>query len=242
MNRFSLSLAVFILTAPLALFSQISISETPRIQVTGSAEMEVEPDEIKTTITIQEYYKEEYIKGKDYKDYVTLVPLDEIDANFRKTLKEVGVKDEQIYFDTFSNFYWWRPKEKKSKTYVLDVTDLKLLDKALKAIDGRYVSSINIAKNRSDIEEIRRKVKIQATKAAKEKAADMADAVGAKLGGVLLIQEEASSSPGFYSIGREIYSNARMESAPSSNEIHATKINKMKIRYEISATFELISE
>lgn len=49
------------------------------IEVTGSAEMKIEPDEIRFQIGIEEYWKEEFEKGKEYKDFVTKISLADIE-------------------------------------------------------------------------------------------------------------------------------------------------------------------
>ena len=66
------------------------------IEVTGSAETSVEPDEIRFQIGIQEYWKEEYERGKKYKDYITKIPLIEIEKNLMRSLVSVGIAKDQI--------------------------------------------------------------------------------------------------------------------------------------------------
>ena len=77
------------------------------IEVTGSAEMEVQPDEIRFQIRIGEYFKEEYDKGKTEKDYVTKVPLEDIETSLLKELTSIGItKDQMIISDVSSESYW----------------------------------------------------------------------------------------------------------------------------------------
>ena len=43
------------------------------IEVKGEAEIEIEPDEIKYVIGIEEYWEEEFEKKKEFKDYKTKI-------------------------------------------------------------------------------------------------------------------------------------------------------------------------
>jgi len=70
---------VFFLISLNSVFSQDSKECNQRfIEVTGNAEKVVKPDIILYDICIQEYFKEEYEAGKDFKDYVTKISLDDI--------------------------------------------------------------------------------------------------------------------------------------------------------------------
>lgn len=66
------------------------------IEVTGSSEIEVVPDEIHFLITIKEYWAEEFERKSKEEDYRTKVSLEAIEKDLRKLLHEVGIADEAI--------------------------------------------------------------------------------------------------------------------------------------------------
>ena len=75
------------------------------IEVNGSSEMNVEPDEIRFQIGIEEYWKEEYQKGKTRRDFVTKIPLEEIEKNLIVALTEIGIVKNQIIVHRVGQ-YW----------------------------------------------------------------------------------------------------------------------------------------
>ena len=76
-----------------SLIAGAQTKETERIiEVNGKAEMEIVPDEITFIVAIEEYWKEEFEKRKDVKDYKTKVPLAEIEDEFIKNLKKAGIE------------------------------------------------------------------------------------------------------------------------------------------------------
>lgn len=103
------------LTLLVLLFFKISFSQDSKennirfIEVTGSAEMEVAPDEIRFQIGIQEYWKEEFEKNMEYKDYVTKIPIEDIEKSLLAELRNIGITNEQMILEDAGN-YWNRRK------------------------------------------------------------------------------------------------------------------------------------
>ena len=62
------------------------------VEVTGSSEIEVVPDEIHFLVQIKEYWQEEYTgKSKKEEDFHTKVPLAMIEKDLRKSLRKIGI-------------------------------------------------------------------------------------------------------------------------------------------------------
>src|SRR6478735_1606233 len=82
-------------------FAQTEPKPLPRtIEVTGSAEVEVEPDEVYLSVNLREYMK----------DKATKVYLVDIEKSFKKVLadlkidmKDVSVEGANAYY----NYDWW---------------------------------------------------------------------------------------------------------------------------------------
>ena len=67
------------------------------VEVTGSSEIEVVPDEIHFLVQIKEYWQEEYTgKSKKEEDFHTKVPLAMIEKDLRKSLRKIGITDDAI--------------------------------------------------------------------------------------------------------------------------------------------------
>jgi len=133
---------IFILTILLFTFrhsfSQDVKENYPRsIEVTGSAEMEIEPDEIRFEIRFGEYWKEEFDKGKEYKDYVTKIPLEEIEKNLMTELTNIGITKEQIILsEATSNSHWVSEAKgfRKNKTILIVLNDFKKMNEIIKVV------------------------------------------------------------------------------------------------------------
>ena len=67
------------------------------VEVTGSSEIEVVPDEIHFLIQIKEYWQEEYTgKSKKEEDFRTKVPLAMIEKDLRKSLRKIRSEERRV--------------------------------------------------------------------------------------------------------------------------------------------------
>ena len=91
---------LFLLAIVLCVWSVVADaqeSEGRYIEVTGSSEIEVVPDEIHFLVQIKEYWQEEYTgKSKKEEDFHTKVPLAMIEKDLRKSLRKIGITDDAI--------------------------------------------------------------------------------------------------------------------------------------------------
>lgn len=208
------------------------------IEVTGSAETEIEPDEIRFQIGIEEYWKEEFEKGKVYKDYVTKISLKEIENNLMAALTEIGINENQIVIKEVGQ-YWNRSGKdfKKSKSVELVLTDFNTIGKILENVNIKGVNSMKIAELKNkDITEYREQVKIEAMKAAKKKAAYLLESVDEKLGKVLSVIELDNNS-GYFWKPQDMLSNSIVPSRSSDDGNDNMK--KIKMKYEVKIKFEI---
>lgn len=208
------------------------------IEVTGSAEMEVEPDEIRFQIGIEEYWKEEFEKGKEYKDFVTKISLKEIESNLTTSLNEVGINKKQIFIKEIGEYRNRSGKDfMKSKTIELVLTDFSMITKILKNINVKGVNSMKITELKNkNITSYREEVKIEAMKAAKRKATYLLESVGEKLGRVISVIEIDSNSGAFWQ-PRNVLSNSIIPTISSNNE--EDNMKKIKLKYNIKIKFEI---
>jgi len=209
---------------------------TRTINVTGSAEMEIEPDIIVFSLTIKEYWEEEFIKGMKYEDYKTKVPLSKIEPEVLLTLKKHGITEDQIKVGAAGNYYRQAGKDfLVSKVLHITINDFSILDAVMKSVDSRGVSSMYIKElKHSRMEELKKEVKIKTLKNAQDKAEYMLEALDEKCGKVLMINESeyGYQPPVMYR------SNVAMEKSGNAGN-SATELKNITISYKVNATFAI---
>ena len=171
-------------------FSQIgekNFIDQPYIEVTGTMETEIIPNEIYLNIVLNENDN----KGK--------LSVEAQENQMISALKALGIDLEKSLSILDFNGYYKRKffadnTVTKIKTYELVVHSGEMLGNVYHAMDGINISNISITKvSHSEIEKIRRETKLKAIKAAKEKANDYAQAINQTLGKALFIQESQNS-------------------------------------------------
>lgn len=220
-------------------FAQTTETKPPvkKIEVTGSAEMEITPDEITLNITLREYMKNKTSK----------VAITTLEAQLQKAVQDAGVAKENFTIaNVFGSNYdqWWRKKKNDvdfmaRKQYSLKLNRLDKINGILAAVDDEGIENVNIASyTHSKMDEYRKKVKMDALKAAKTKAEYLLGAIDEKIAGVIEVQEFNTDH---YSDVRPEAANVRMYkasadmagAAPDSNIDFKT----IKVRAEIRAVF-----
>jgi uncharacterized protein len=213
--------------------------EPPRfIEVTGSAELEVEPDEIIFIIGIQEYWKEEFEKRTEFKDYKTKVPISEIENNLLSDLLKIGIPKDKITIREVGNY--WRYKGKEfliSKQLEISLNDFDKINRIIQTIDTKGIDYMRIGELKNkDITEYRKQVKVEALKAAKEKADYLLNSIGKKTGDIISIIELNNDSNNSWR-PQSMLSNTIMSTTDNSG---IDNMRKIKFRYEIKVKFEIM--
>jgi uncharacterized protein len=225
--------------------------EKPRtIEVTGSAESDVVPDQIQLLLQIEEYWKEEYQKGKDYNDYKTRVPIDEIQARLVAKLKELGIPAKKIKLDDVSSSWRWYGKETLvTKQISITLDNFSQIDKIIKGIDMKGVSNIRIGeKKNSKIKELRKEIKLEALKVAREKAEFLLKGMDAEIGELVNVTEIANDANnnwynyyyGYYGAAQSNVSNNEIPNETSLSSGQDIGSATIKLRYEMKAVFEIV--
>ena len=181
----SISLFLFAITFGFSQNNTKNYIDENYIEVTGSAEMEVTPDEIYLKVILRE-------KDNKRRDPITIQQME--NKMFAK-LKEIGVNVEQNVYvvDVSSNFkHYWIKKANifSQKEFQILCKDATTVGKVFKGLEEINISNINIARiDHSKKEQFRQEIKVNAIKAAKAKANYLAEAIGQKIGKAIHIQE-----------------------------------------------------
>lgn len=241
------------------------------ITVTGSADVEVPPDEVELVIQISEYSHEkkasiEHIQSELYEK---LEGAGIAKANIG--LKDVG---NQYYWRYYWDWYYWNNPSTRpfiTKQISVKLENVSQADKVVAALKMRGITNVYLGKSSNkQISEYRKQVKLEAVKAAKEKAQYMLDALGERLGGVVSIKEIDGDSAtasrrhlgyygypwygyGYYGGTNGINSNSLTSNSSmnagnmgiaGTNGAAAEEngLKKIKLRYEVEAVFQITSK
>jgi uncharacterized protein YggE len=211
------------------------------INVAGLAEMEVVPDEIFVIVELREYDK----KGGGKTD------IDIIKNEFLKAALGVGIPETDLSVQGYQGWdgnYWIYRKNKKrnpdlkaSISYQVKLSSTKKMDELVQKLDDEATQNFFISRvSHSRLQEFKKQLKIQAVKAAKEKAIYLADAIGEKAGEALTINEP--NEIGVVYPHPPVYANRMMkEQATDAGQQQQANIDfkKIKLQFELNATFAL---
>ena len=195
------------------------------IEVTGSSETEIIPDEIHFMITIKEYWQEEFEKKSKPED------------NLMSALKQAGIAPSDIQTKEVGDY--WRERGKDfliSKTFDIKLQNPDQINRIIQTVNTKGIQSMNIGELKNkDLQEYRKQGKIEALKAARQKADYLVAAMGQKLGNVLRIVEPEERSFSYFQ-PQSAMSNVAIPSYDSNPENFRT----IKLRYQMTARFEIL--
>jgi uncharacterized protein YggE len=214
------------------------------ISVSGSAEMEIIPDEIYVNIELTEYLK----KGEPKKDIETLK------TDFLQYCKAAAIPDSAISIVSYSgynNYYHYRKRKNPdmlaSITYQIKFTNSAAMDDLIEKLDDNATRNFQIVStNHSHMIEFRKQLKIKAVQAAKAKGIYLAEAIDETLGETITILEPEEWQPSSYR--SNVVSNMASQAVISSgirrdntDFFSGTEITfkKIKLRYEVNVVFAL---
>jgi uncharacterized protein len=210
------------------------------ITVTGTSQLEVTPDEIYVQIDLREYNKKNGDK----------VDIESIKNNFLQVCKNMGFADTDIVVQNYSGWdgnYWWYQQNKKKNpdmkagiTYWVKVATTQQMDQLVDKLDDQATQNFTIAKtDYSKLNAMRKQLKIDAIKNAREKAVYLAEAAGAQVGEAITINEptdvnENEPRP------RIMYAMAKVANTTDDNEpAMNVDFKKIKIQFEANVVFAL---
>ena len=201
------------------------------IEVTGTSEIEIVPDEIHYLIEIREYFKEEFDGKSKPEEYRTKVPLAEIEQGLREALANSGIPQNAIRTQEIGDY--WRQQGQDflvSKKFDITLTDFNQINEIVKRIDTKGINTMRIGElENNDMLAYHQKGKIEALKAARRKATYLVEALGKRLGEVIRIVEKDSGN-----VSPFAQSNVMSSDAASFDNFRTIKKNySMLVRFEI---------
>ncbi len=220
--------AIIVLTS-LATFAQ-NYDPRKKIEVTGTAEQEVTPDEIYIGISLKEYLKDSKRK----------VSIEDLEVQLQKAVLKAGIAPEDFMINNISAYtnYWDKKKDPMflaSKQYSIKVSDLNKLNAVIAAVDPKGIASTNIERYAYSKEEtLKKELKIKALIEAKTKATYLVQAIGDKIYSTLEISESESNN-----YPQPIYRNSMMKTESFQDSAPQIDFKKIKLSVQIRAVFEI---
>ena len=222
-------LAILMFGLP-TLFAQQQSTTKPIIEVTGSAELDITPDEIYVSVTLKEFLidkKKQSIAG--------------IEKEFKSITSDLKIDNKLISLQSVYGQFEYDYKTNKrgeflnAKTYLIKFADLEKYNQLVTMLDKKGIENVYIqSTNHSKIEEYRTQVKVEALKAAQQKAAVLLNAISKKVGEVQLIRERDNSMG--YQQPMYLKSNVAM-AMEAAQDTEPIEMRKIKLRYEVEAHF-----
>ena len=228
-------MTALLLIAALATTAHAQTGGDRYIEVTGTSEIEIVPDEIHYIIEIREYWAEEFDGKSKPEDYRTKVPLAGIEKDLRTALKKAKVGSSDIRTQEVGDY--WRERGRDflvAKQFDITLKDFGQIDAIVNAVDTRGINSMRIGELKNkEMQTYRRQGKIEALKAARDKAEYLVETYGKKLGDVIRIIEPQESMGRPYIM--EAQSNVYSSHAASFDAFRTIKFNySMTVRFEIT--------
>ena len=208
------------------------------IEVTGTSETEVTPDEIYITITLQE--------RMDGKDKIT---IDKQETDLKKNIKDLGIDLSNLTLNSANADYGKVRRSTKdvliNKSYLLKINGADILSKVYERLDKINAYDAYISRyTHSKILEYQKENRVKALTAAKDKVDYLLAALNQKAGMPMQIMETdnyVQDQP--QNLGRMAYKNAvqsmDLEMSPDNNDI---SFKKIKIRSSFIVKYEILNK
>ena len=174
-----LTLAVVVALSPAYAQTNPAAEEKPYIEVTGTAEQEIVPDEIYVNIEIRER-----------KDKVLIAEEEKL----RTVIKDLGLSLSDLQLsNALADYVRVRQKSGNitiGKSYTLKVKDALTVGKLFYRLDKEEIAEANIKRlDHSQMDSLRKAIRTTAIKAAKAKADYLLGAIAEKTGKPMIIRE-----------------------------------------------------
>lgn len=208
--------------------------DQPFIEVTGTVETEIIPDEIFLKIILNENDK----KGK--------LSIEKQEHQMISALKALNIDvDKNLSVLDFNGYYQRKflgdNEVVKNKHYQLIVSDGKTLGEVYEALDSCDISNISITKtSHTELEHFRRATKLKALKTAKEKAKDYAEAIDQTIGKAIYIEEASSNFNTNYALANNaVGANYNMQFRTEKQKIENLNLKPIILKETVMAKFIL---
>ncbi len=229
--RFNIAILLFLFATSVT-FGQDVFKGEHYIEVTGSSEMEVEPNEIFL-----------FIKLKEFEENRSKVALEKLDKQFLDAVKASNIDRKNLTLaDAGSTFDKIRRRDKdafREKSYEIKLTSAAELEKFLQKIEPVKVYQLDLTRlHHTDMEKFKIDLKVKALQAAQSKASVLLKSIDAEIGKPIMVrdwdQDPVQPLPNVRS--NMMYKAEQMAADAAEDQ---TAFRKLKLRAQITAQFEI---
>ena len=229
MKRLSFTAIAFLFSISIGYTQTKTFIDQPYIEVNGSADSLVTPNEIFIKIIISE---------KDTKDRVS---VEEQENKMIPALKSMNINTDKYLTnsDMMSNYKFHLLKQKdviKTKEYILKVKDANTLNKVFIKLEELGISNTSIDRvNHSDLENIKNACRSKAIENARQKALALTRPINQSIGNAIFITDnEANYAVPYAARGMMVMMDKAVDNQESN-----IQFEKIKVEASISAKFIL---
>lgn len=232
----------FFATAVLQLSAQVPADNRRLIEVNGTSEMDVAPDEIFVNLTLLER-----MDGKEK------VSIEKQENDLKKALKDCGIELSALTLNNaMADYRTIRKKAKDvlvSKNYTVKISGTDQLSKFYEKLDQMNVYDAYVARyTTSKLQDYQKENRVKAIKLAKEKADYLLAALGQSTGQPVLVSETENyvqEGNDLMYKGKMMAANSRMtleSTALSATDDEQISFRKIKIRNTYFVKFEILAK
>ena len=230
--RFNIAILLFLFSSVVALGQDVFKGEH-YIEVTGSAEMEVEPNEIFL-----------FIKLKEFEENRSKVALEKLDKQFLDAVKAANINRKNLTLaDAGSTLDKIRRRDKdafREKSYEIKLTSAAELENFLQKIEPVKVYQLDLTRlHHTDMEKFKIDLKVKALQAAQSKASTLLKSIGAEIGKPIMVRDwdQDPVQPLPQVRANVLYKSESM--AADAMEEQQTAFRKLRLRAQITAQFAI---
>ena len=222
---------MIVLAASVNMFAQEVFKGEHFIEVSGTAQMEIEPNEIFL-----------FIKLKEFEENRNKVQLEKLDQDFLSALKAAGIDKKNLTLaDAGSNLGKIGRKDKdafREKSYELKLTSAAELEKFIEKVEPVKVERLDLTRlNHTDLIKLKLELKVKALQAAQAKAQALLKAIGSEIGKPLMVREwEHEPVQPMY---RTENVAMRYDGASGMAQEEQVGLRKIKLQAQVTAQFEI---
>ncbi len=204
-----------------------------KIEVIGSAEMEVTPDIVYVGISLREYF----LKGTKQR-----VSIEILEQKLQAAIRALAIDPANLLVNNVAGYqeYYNRRRDPQflaGKQYRLKLPDVKKLDAILAAMDPQGIQYTQIeGYDYSNLDTIKKNLKIKALKAAQDKAFYLTESIDKKLGEAIEVSEISDPAE----INRRMNAgNGALYEAVEQSAASAVNFKSVKLTSQIRAVFRM---
>ena len=188
MKTLFISIIIFCAHSIMAQTAVTKEEQTPYIEVMGSSEKEIVPDEIYVEIVLRERF-----------DNKLKITIEEQEKSLMKALLSIGIGlDRLTLSDANANVVkinWKKNDIINKKEYTLKLSTAQEVGSVYTELDKIEITQAHITRvTHSKLDSLKKELRIEAIKNAKEKADYMLKAIGEQTGSPLIVKEVEKSS------------------------------------------------